>query len=549
MAKRKGMPSAKLIDQAAAIIRNRLVNRRDRWGTYWVKDGKAENITEPTRAKVREAKRVGKNPPVLDASKIKTHIRQAFFPVRGMPLGVHAISTNNHSKWLAMDIDRHDDRIPPSVAGEVAKAIFRFVKDNLGLRCVVESSGGGGWHIWIPLSEEVPSPDAHMVAYRIRAIGRRAWPTEHGKPRIDAYPNAPVHDGPTHAKGCGGGWLRLPGRHQRLREHVSKVLVGRRRFAGLDVWALFEKVARINTPDKWRTALTEAADVPPERRECGPTKTAGATTRRTSGRAPAKEAECAKPEFDYGGMTVDELATTPLAQEERREREQALISAVVGGNGSLEDAEQAVWTLYEEATGESRDLNDPAMRQRLFEAIPDLVLRLSGSRSYCWASRDEAERIRNLYLAAAQRRQQNRRRRGLRADIVEHFTEWLDALYGKLRCRARDGGHYFLANTILTTMPLDGCDPGPDAFHLRDHGGGTRIRRGMRVIGRDRTRAVEYRMMTDKFKVFLEILCRTPIDGERLVRVVRPAIRLNRAKTKSLILDCSRLPLDRGDRA
>ena len=105
-----------------------------------------------------------------------------------------------------------------------------------------------------------------------------------------------------------------------------------------------------------------------------------------------------------------------------------------------------------------------------------------------------------------------------------------------------------MANTILTTMPLDGCDPGPDDFHLRDHGGGTRIRRG-RFLVYWRGRAVEHWRMEDKFKVFLEILCRTPIDGKRLVRVVRPAVRSDRAKTKSLILDCSRLPLDRGDRA
>ena len=78
MARRKEMPPVEQIDRAAAIIRNRLVNRKDRWGTYFVnQDGKVVNITEPTDAKVREAERVGKKPPVLDARKIKTHIRQA----------------------------------------------------------------------------------------------------------------------------------------------------------------------------------------------------------------------------------------------------------------------------------------------------------------------------------------------------------------------------------------------------------------------------------------------------------------------------------------
>jgi len=63
-----------------------------------------------------------------------------------------------------------------------------------------------------------------------------AWPPEAGKPKIDAFPMSPVHNGPTQPKECGGGWLRLPGQHQRLRDHVSSV-VGRRRNSALRTFA------------------------------------------------------------------------------------------------------------------------------------------------------------------------------------------------------------------------------------------------------------------------------------------------------------------------
>jgi hypothetical protein len=49
----------------------------------------------------------------------------------------------------------------------------------------------------------------------------------------------------------------------------------------------------------------------------------------------------------------------------------------------------------------------------------------------------------------------------------------------------------------------------------------------------------------DKHKVFTAILCRTIIDGQVRVRVVRPAVRSDKDNTQPLIVDASRLPIDR----
>jgi hypothetical protein len=49
----------------------------------------------------------------------------------------------------------------------------------------------------------------------------------------------------------------------------------------------------------------------------------------------------------------------------------------------------------------------------------------------------------------------------------------------------------------------------------------------------------------DKHKAFMAILRRTPIDGQVRIRVVRPAVRSDKDNTQPLIIDASRLPIDR----
>jgi len=145
MATPRRYPPTEDIDRAARIIRARLVNRSDRWGTCWDKDGRIRNCTAPSGAEATNSERAGKKRR-LGLGDLRRHIRQMFAVNKGMPLGVHAISTANTSKWLAWDIDRHGDGIPEEVPPAVRDAIFRHVRLELGLMCVVVDSGGGGWH-------------------------------------------------------------------------------------------------------------------------------------------------------------------------------------------------------------------------------------------------------------------------------------------------------------------------------------------------------------------------------------------------------------------
>ncbi len=543
MATPRKYPPAAEIERAAKVIMNRLANRTDRWGSYWINGaGKTINLTEPTSTKVAAARKVNKVPK-LTRPLLKRHIRQMFALNKCLPLGVHAISKENTCKWIAWDIDNHGDRIPENVTRAARDAIFGFVRNKLGLRCVVVDSGGGGWHIWVPLDKPMDSTEAHLVVHRVRGVGAKVWPPELGRPKIDAYPEAPIHNGPTHKKECGGGWLRLPGRHQRLREHVSTV-AGRRRFVGLSVWECFEKVAKQNTPAKWRMALAEAKRLPPEPKKPRGSKAGNGGKAGRGGKDTTKEADA----FDYSDWTPRRLTTQPLEESERRCREKRLVRAIViEGHRSLDLAEKAVRVLYDRASGDSNDLADEAMRETLYGAVPETVQRIVGAQGYEWASRAEADRARRLYIEAAECCERNcRARYGLRARIARPLAEWLDGLYRKLRQRAEDGGAYFLATTILTCCPREGSRRTLHDFYLRDCHGNTRIKMIPPVRARTRGGGVgQAWIKQDKHKVFMQVLCNTPIGGKTRVSVVRTAVWSNKDNTQPLIIDASKLPIDR----
>ncbi|MFQ5464242.1 MAG: hypothetical protein ACE5E5_16660, partial [Phycisphaerae bacterium] len=199
------------------------------------------------------------------------------------------------------------------------------------------------------------------------------------------------------------------------------------------------------------------------------------------------------------------------------------------------------------ASGDSKDLADAPMREMLYRTISETVLRIVGAQGHVWASRAEADRTRRLYVEAAERRERTRRATyRLRGAIAEPFAEWLDGLYRKLRHRADIGGLFFLSTTILTCCPQKGSTRKPHDFFLRDCHGNTRIRivPQARVQGRDGRRSVHW-VTEDKHKLFMRILCATRIDGTPRVRIVRPAVRSNRDNTQALIIDASKLPIDR----
>jgi len=201
----------------------RLVNRTDLWGCY---------RREPERKIVQ----AHTSPNVdrrlierLDGRTIRRHFAATSF---GHIIGLHAGSPGPEStaKWIAGDIDQHDNDEPCSEFNLRAAIHFYERGLSLGFRPLVTSSNGrGGYHVRVLLAEAIPLDLAWRFA---RWFFRDA--ADYGVQRIEIFPKqshlaaAPAGDEARKSgawRNAAGNWLRLPGRHHK-REHYSAVWAG-----------------------------------------------------------------------------------------------------------------------------------------------------------------------------------------------------------------------------------------------------------------------------------------------------------------------------------
>lgn len=176
---------APLRERFVAWVLSSMANRTDAYGKY-LDGGKAINEKETLTADV-----VGRH---FDGGPI---------------VGVHAVSRNQTSLWVALDFDNHRED-PDQAAGnlEAATAVYGRLRE-LGAEPIFEDSDGqGGYHILVVFETPVPAAAAHDW---IRSIAPEAH--EH-------FPKQRFVE----ADGF-GNWLRIPGRHPR-REHHSRIWNG-----------------------------------------------------------------------------------------------------------------------------------------------------------------------------------------------------------------------------------------------------------------------------------------------------------------------------------
>lgn len=203
--------SARSEELADWVFRHLLV-RADRHGGYYRKPG------EKAKPTTRDA---------LTRDDLVRHFRAT----RAEHLvGLHSTvwlppatpgGTTCWARWLALDIDNHDDRPTDPAATLRAALAFRARLVGLGFDPLLLSSNGkGGYHVWIVLDRPAPSPILHAFGqwlvrdwedYGLAAVkgGKKC-----GKP--ETFPKQPT----ILPDGC-GNWLRLPGLHH-SREHWSE---------------------------------------------------------------------------------------------------------------------------------------------------------------------------------------------------------------------------------------------------------------------------------------------------------------------------------------
>lgn len=187
-------------DDLAEWAMERLVNRRDVWSQYTLKDGKIRVFMLP----VPERRKLGTD--MVTLTKLERHFSGKS---AAHLIGLFSISDHSTCKWFAVDVDLHDETLPN--AGEIAEANFAAALEWAEkLRAqgmdpmLLDSNGVGGYHVWVLLDKEYPLADVFDFADNLRSDWDRL-----------RLPRKPEIFPPKRAVGPNDlpYTLRVPGRH------------------------------------------------------------------------------------------------------------------------------------------------------------------------------------------------------------------------------------------------------------------------------------------------------------------------------------------------
>jgi hypothetical protein len=196
-------------DALAGWAMERLVNRRDVWSQYTLKNGEVGVVMLP----IKERRKTGTD--MVTMNKLRRHF--AGKAVSHL-IGLHSISDHSTAKWFAIDIDMHDETVIN--ADEIARANWAASQEwcrrlrTAGFDPILmDSNGVGGYHIWTLLNKEYPLADVFDYADSIRSD----WES-FGLPRKpEIFPPKREVENDDLPYG-----LRLPGRHH-TRQHYTRV--------------------------------------------------------------------------------------------------------------------------------------------------------------------------------------------------------------------------------------------------------------------------------------------------------------------------------------
>ena len=187
-------------DDLAEWAMERLVNRRDVWSQYTLKDGKIRVVMLP----IPERRKLGTD--MVTLNKLHRHFQAKS---AAHLIGLFSISDHSTCKWFAVDVDLHDESLPG--ADEIAEANFAAAMDwaerlrSQGMDpMLLDSNGVGGYHVWVLLDKEYPLADVFDFADELRSdwqkLGLPRKPEIFPPKRVVAPNDLPYT-------------LRTPGRH------------------------------------------------------------------------------------------------------------------------------------------------------------------------------------------------------------------------------------------------------------------------------------------------------------------------------------------------
>ena len=195
-----------------------MVNRKDVWGQYSVltpseriKQGRSYKAMTLPRKDMR-----GEDMVTID--KLTRHFASRHHH-KPQIIGLHAKSKDTTSLWLGIDIDCHDT---DSVASEDharrnLNGALTWWKDfqKMGYDpLLIDSSGGGGYHLWVLFKLPAPTEDVYGLAKKIVT----GWESNSLDEEPEIFPKKIKQDSL-------GSWFRLFGLHH-THEHYGRVWSG-----------------------------------------------------------------------------------------------------------------------------------------------------------------------------------------------------------------------------------------------------------------------------------------------------------------------------------
>lgn len=187
-----------------------LVNRTDVWGRYLAKKYR-QSEEGPVNHAITAPFRDERGKVFLNQSSLEKHFRTQL--VSGV-LGLHSTSASLSSRWLAIDIDLHDEEeLSVTAESNFAAALhwYRVLIEAGFDPLLMDSNGKGGFHLLVVFATPMCTRSVNRFgldlvsdfANRGLDVAPEIFP---GKPAWNHY----------------GDWLRLPGRHH-TREHYTRV--------------------------------------------------------------------------------------------------------------------------------------------------------------------------------------------------------------------------------------------------------------------------------------------------------------------------------------
>ncbi len=152
-------------EELAEWAMKRLVNRRDVWSQYTLRNGVIGVVMLP----IKELRKKGNH--MVTIKKLARH----FAGEKPSDLiGLHSISDHSTCKWFAIDVDLHNESV--ANADEVAAANFAAClhwADQLRSQkmdpMLLDSNGVGGFHLWVLLDKEYPLADTYDFVDELRS--------------------------------------------------------------------------------------------------------------------------------------------------------------------------------------------------------------------------------------------------------------------------------------------------------------------------------------------------------------------------------------------